>query len=717
MLLEDMPRPYCLLSGAFCACATLWGSSPISFNAPLTYLTGGPVTGAAVGDFNGDGKPDIAVTSNYGNSISIFLGKGDGTFQAPVPYAVGSGPAAVAVGDFNRDGKLDLAVTANTGNGGIGTLSILFGNGDGTFQPAVNYPLGRSPAAIAIGDFNNDGNPDLAIIDVSGLSDIYILLGAPDGAFQLTETYPAGMYPGGVVTGDFNGDGNLDLAIAASGYDQDGAGVIVMLGNGDGTFQPTLRLAAGDSPAYLVAADFNGDGRLDLAVSDTESPARGVTGVVLLFLGNGDGTFQPPDSLYVPGSSASYMAAADFNNDGNLDLAVSTQKGLDLLLGKGDGTFEPAVNVTPVSGYLTVADFNADGLLDLATATGTLTVLLQGPGLTYPHDMNFYAGGALSSIASGDFNGDGYLDLVAADTNSASIAVLLGNGDGTFQTAAYYGAAKAAMVKVADMNGDGNLDLVICDGTISVMLGNGQGQFGPPQVTPALNARFLAIDDFNLDGKLDLAVSTATGLVILLGNGDGTFQPPLQIPTQPDSGSLAVGDFNHDGKLDIALTAANLHTVSILLGKGDGSFYPEVSYDVGDYPSSVAVGHFSGPQSQDLAVTNYGVEFLYGTVSVLLNNSDGTFQPAVNYEMGDSPGYVVVGDFNADGKADLAVANTWSSAVSILPGNGDGTFQTPVSFFAKYPYALAIGDFNGDGKGDLAVAAFYGVTLLTNTTP
>src|SRR5580700_375450 len=229
---------------AFGACATLWAASPVSFNAPLTYLTGGPVTAVAVGDFNGDGTPDVAVTSTDSNAVSIFLGKGDGTFRTPVSYPLSEGPASVAVGDFNHDGIPDLAVTTNDGNGGIGAVAILFGNGNGAFQPAVNYPLGRTPTSIAIGDFNHDGNPDLAIVDSSGLSQVYILLGAADGTFQQQqETYRVGMYPGCVVTGDFNGDGNLDLAVSSEGYDHDGQGVIIMLGQGNGTFPRSAQIA------------------------------------------------------------------------------------------------------------------------------------------------------------------------------------------------------------------------------------------------------------------------------------------------------------------------------------------------------------------------------------------------------------------------------------------------------------------------------------------
>jgi len=717
-----MPR-FRLLVRALGLCATLRAAPPVSFNAPVTYLTSGSVTAVAVGDFNGDGKPDAAVTSN--DSVTIFLGKGDGTFETPAVYPVGTGPVAVAIGDFNHDGKPDLAITANTGNSGIGTLSILLGKGDGTFQPAVNYPLGRSPGSIAIGDFNHDGNPDLAIVDSSGLDLVYILLGAADGTFKHTATYGVGFYPGCVVTADFNGDGNLDLAVANSGYDHDGQGITIFLGEGDGGFQKPTHIDAGNAPAYLAVADFNGDGKLDLAVADDDEPEAGPDNAMSLLLGNGDGSFQPPTRLFATGPHPTFLTAVDFNNDGHIDLVVNAGKGIAVLLGNGDGTFQPPITLTSIEGYFALADFTGDGRLGLAIANGSLTVLVPEAGGDFPHDTSFYAGGGLYSIASGDFNGDGHPDLVAADQNSASISILLGNGDGTFQPATYYQAPKAATVAVADINGDGKPDLVISGApnitspsTITIMLGNGHGQFGSPLPTPATNARFFAVGDFNHDGKPDFAVSTSTGLVILLGNGDGTFQSPIQVPAVTSPGSLAAGDFNHDGKLDLAVAILHSSTIAVLFGNGDGSFQPPVNYAVGDDPSSIAVGHFSGPDSRDLAVVNYGSPFLYGTVSVLLNNGDGTFKGAVNYLVGAGPQYVAVSSFNAAGKADLAVANLWSNAVSILPGNGDGTFQAPISFSVPAtPYALALGDFSGGGKADIAVADTLGVTLLSNTAP
>jgi len=695
--------------------AFLYSAPAISFNAPRSYLTGAPANSVATADFNGDGIPDMAVTSGADggtvNIVSIFLGSGHGAFKPPLTYSVGADPAALAIGDFNHDGKLDLA-TANTGDG---TVSILFGHGDGTFQPPVNYSVGRSPCGIAIGDFNHDGNLDLAVVDGSGLSDVDILLGNSAGVFQWEGTYRVGSYPNAVVAADFNGDGITDLAISCGGYNHAGQGIVIMLGKGNGGFEQPVLYAAGPTPASLGTADFNGDGKLDLVVADNGSPGDTLNTLSLL-LGNGDGTFQFPLTLHTNGSYPSFLAVANLNGDGLASVAVSTSAGIEFLLGNGNGSFQPARVVTLNGGNFAVADFNGDGELDLAIAAVSLTVLVRQSDGDFPYDSSFYAGGSIYSVASGDFNGDGYSDLVASDSGSASISILLANGDGTFQTPTYYSAPKNAAVRVAALTGSGHPDLVISAGSVAVRLGNGSGQFGAPLATAASGARDAIVADFNLDGKPDLAVTSPGGLQILLGNGDGTFQPPTLNSALADGFSLAAGDFNYDGKPDLVVANVNLGTISILFGNGDGTFQPPVNYSVGTSPYAVVIGHFNASASQDLAVANYGVPFESGTISVLINKGNGTFQPPVNYTVGAGPEFLVTGDFNGDGYADLAVANTWSNAVSVLSGNGDGTFQAPVSFnVPDNPVALAAGLFSA-GKTDLAAADTLGVTPLTNTT-
>ena len=286
-------------------------TSSIALSAPRGFDAGSGPQSVAVGDFNGDGKPDLAVVNSYSNNVSILLGNGDGTFQIHVDYPTGAQPGSVAIGDFNGDGKLDLAVVNSYSN----NVSVLLGNGNGTFQPAVSYGTGSGtgPAFVAVGDFNRDGKLDLAVAN-SNSSNVSVLLGNGDGTFQTAVNYDVGGAPTSIAVGDFNHDGKLDLAVAVpvpgpSTY------VSVLLGNGDGTFQTAVNYNAPYAPDAVAVGEFNGDGNLDLVVGNRSSN-------ISVFLGNGDGTFRTAVN-YSAGYNPSSVAVGDFNNDGTLDLAVA----------------------------------------------------------------------------------------------------------------------------------------------------------------------------------------------------------------------------------------------------------------------------------------------------------------------------------------------------------------------------------------------------------
>jgi hypothetical protein len=319
------------------------------FGGAQTYPAGFGASQSVAADFNGDGIADLAVVnpcnSSYCGSgypsVAILIANGDGTFQAPVMYATGSyQPMSVAVGDFNGDGAADLVVASQCASSvscGIGQVSVLLGNGDGTFQAPVSYSTGATSAAfLAVGDFNNDGAADLAVANAGTQDSVGILLGNGDGTFQTAVLYASGgVFASSVAVADFNGDGAPDLVVvngcatytnlsnltcSASGS------VAVLLGNGDGTFQPPVIYGSGGSEADFVAvADFNGDGNLDLAVGNRGPTGGGSGGVVSLLLGNGDGTFQPAGAYSTGGSSAASVSRGDFNGGGHPDLAVVNQ--------------------------------------------------------------------------------------------------------------------------------------------------------------------------------------------------------------------------------------------------------------------------------------------------------------------------------------------------------------------------------------------------------
>ena len=341
--------------------------------AAISYATAGSCSGVAVGDFNKDGNMDLVVANVNANSISVLLGNGDGTFQAHVDYATGIWPESVAVGDFNGDGKPDLAVANFYGN----SISILLGNGDGTFQAQVEYATASFPSPVAVGDFNRDGKLDLAVAS-SQDNNVSVLLGNGDGTFQPPVNYSAGSGPSSVAVGDFNGDGRLDLVVADQGTTNGDNKINVLLGNGDGTFQPAVSYNTGPNPTSVAVADFNADGKLDLVVATNGNISNNT---VSILLGNGDGTFQAHVDYQTGSSNPSSVAVGDFNGDGKLDLVVADLFSADvrLLLGNGNGTFGTAASYAAGAGSSSVAvgDFNDDGRLDIAVTDSGVSVLLH----------------------------------------------------------------------------------------------------------------------------------------------------------------------------------------------------------------------------------------------------------------------------------------------------------------------------------------------------
>src|ERR1700690_4420878 len=608
------------------------------------------------------------------------------------------------------------------------------------FLQAPTYQTGGEfPYAMAVTDVNRDGIPDMVVaqcgVSCNGL--VGVLLGKGDGTFQPAKTYGSGGYePDGLVVADVNGDGNPDVVVANSCAGQTGGtctgngAVGILLGNGDGTFQPVQVLDTGGLYASSVAvADVNGDGKLDLVVTNLCTAAADCSGLVAILLGNGDGTFQAAQNYSSGGYAAASVAVGDVNGDGKPDVLIADRcttidncsGHVGVLLGDGDGTFQSPVSFGSAGIFantVALADVNGDGKPDLLV---------------------------LNQCASANF----------CDQVSGSLGVLLGNGDGTFQAAQVFDAGGETSVgmSVADVNGDGKLDVLVAsrapalsddsyvNGAVGVLLGNGDGTFRTAHIYNSMGwaAQTVAVADVNGDGKPDVLVAnwTASSLdyssdsvAVMLGHGDGSFQAA---PTYSPGGayqafSAAMADLNGDGKTDMGVTSYCLTilncigAVDVLLGQGEGTFQLPQTYASGGFATqAVTIADVNGDGIRDLLVADqcFGTSdcsnnAANGSVDVLLGNADGSFQPAQNYDSGGRfANSIAVADVNGDGKLDLVVGNQClssadcsSGAVTVLLGKSDGTFQTAQAFSSGGYSAnsVLVADVNGDGIPDVLVA-------------
>lgn len=411
------------------AVAALGPGASVNFLNSGSPVTGLDPLGLAAGDLNGDGIPDLVVTTASSDTLTVLLGNGDGTFTpAPTTTLPYNNAQQVVIADFNGDGNADLAILVEDTD----YILVLLGKGDGTFTQLPPIPESNLAGYLfATGDFNGDGKADIVAAN-SATQTLTILLGNGDGTFTAAAPTPAlSGFPQEVAVGDFNGDGVPDLAVAVDAYADGVPGsVAILLGNGDGTF--TLQAATpatGDTPLSIAVGDLNGDGILDLAVSNGYDNTTQTWGTVTVLLGAGDGTFTPTAVSPAVGSLPSSIAVADFNGDGIPDLATTNagSNTVSVLLGNGDGTFAAPLN--PAAGtdpcFIAVGDFNGDGLADFAASdcytpfgnstsqivvqlsqlVVTATVNVQGisPLGTGTHQVNAsYAGDSLygSSVSS-----------------------------------------------------------------------------------------------------------------------------------------------------------------------------------------------------------------------------------------------------------------------------------------------------------------------------
>lgn len=596
-------------------------------------------------------------------------------FELPYRFLTADEPFALAVADLNGDGKPDIA-SCNRGNGNV---SVLLSATLTTYQPHVEYPAGQLPAGIVAADIDNDGDLDLLVCNAAS-NDVSVLRNGGNGTF--TAAAPglllSSSAPAGLAAGDFNGDGAVDIVTANSGLNN----VSILMGNGDGSFALPVTLGVGNFPRAVIAQDVDGDGTVDILTANRNSND------LTLLRGVGDGSFSAPLSLAV-GEAPRSLAAGRINADAHVDLIASNPNSSDLslLLGNGSGGFATQTRILLpfLPTRFVLEDLNRDGKLDLA-------VLLFSDGT---------AARALGVMA-----------------------VLWGNGDGTFSEETLFGTGSESLdIAVLRSSPTAFPHLVVADNVadrVSLVLNAGNGNFvGDLRIPVGDRPREAVAVDLNNDANPDIAVSNLDSreISIIMNRGSRRYEVLAALRMGDTPRAMAAGDFNGDGKQDLAITNLTRHEVSVFLGRGNGSFEAERRFGLSETgttpatartPRSIALGDVNGDGKLDIATGNSDTDNL----SVLLGKGDGSFEGALVTPTNNFPLAIHLADFDRDGKLDIISTigadptEPLNPRLVIMFGLGNGRFdpnRRDAFAAATNPAGMDLGDLNGDGNLDAVV--------------
>ncbi len=679
-----------------------------------------------VGDWSGDGIPDVAVLI-HNDGVDLFRGLGNGALVPAGTLLAGVRLAHPVLADIDGDEVTDLIVVDDLAD----QVLVLLADGVGGFGPAVPVAGVAVTEQIALGDLDQDGELDLAAIEDA---DIHILLGDGTGAFGAPATFQAS--PSGLrelALGDMDGDGHLDvvgLTVFSAGPPTFAA-VHLLQGFGDGTLGPYASFTTEPLPTGLALADLNADGSLDVVTSHNytcfckvEPPRPGL----VVLLGNGDLTLDPPmaDLLTV---DALDLEVIDFTGDGTPDVLLADKDTgeIRVMQGAGDGTFTEADRLPAIYlPYDVVAqDMDNDGHLDLIVPGGVddALVVLPGNGSGGVQGLGlFESGGFAVELLAASLDGDGWPDAVVRNAGFSifgaqeglDVQVLLSSGPGTFGPPSLLAEGNNPEgLAAGDLDDDGTTDVLIARiADLAVFLGAGDGTLSPAPLTllPGADARAVAVGDLDGDGTTDAVTADAAQdrLSILLGLGDGTFAAPTHVPVGSNPQDVALADFDLDGALDVVSADRGSGELSVILAAGGAS-----TVSVPGTPDHLEVADMDVDGVPDLISTSGPSSSL---LSVLLGDGAGGFGAALSTASGTADDFAV-GDVDLDGLPDVVVGDVLTRT-GVLWGAGDGGLVEPATQLANSPGAsgLVLVDVDADGDLDLMAACLGGLSASPRVT-
>jgi FG-GAP-like repeat/FG-GAP repeat len=673
---------------AVAACALLSVpvvATPPVFPSPI-YRTADYSYGIDAADINGDGLLDLAV-GNCDWTVSILIAEGDGGYAAPVDYDIEDVCQAVALADFDADGDMDLAAL------GMTSTRLLWNNGEGTLE------LDQSPVwgfdaltALAVGDIGGDGDIDLVVSCYEGVVLTYINQG--NGDFRADQVRIVGQYPKAVALGDLDGDGHLDIITANSSEDT----VTILYGDIEDNYHYSDTLEVGTMPQDLGVGDLDGDGDGDILVGDTS--ARGCT-----LLRNEGGRLFRTEKTDCFEFGSSIVALGDFDGDGDLDAAGG---GVGIAFNNGDGTFQPSIGYSVGGSVIQVLanDLDNDTHCDLAFCHlhdygGASVLYNEGNGtfLTTPVNETY---APPDWMGSADLNGDGYADLVLGSSEENSLVLCWNEGDDSFQQEVKSLPEAVRFGALADINGNGGIDILLTTESteeIIVLRGDGQGYIDEaiPLTELGDDHRLIATADLDGDGDADLLSLCIDSLRSFRNDGAGHFSEAGAWEVGDRPVDLAVADLNGDGVLDAAIANQDSDDLAVWFNQGDATFSHAATYALGKRSRGVSAGDVDGDQDIDLAVTADGL-------MLFLNDGNGALTLAGSYLASQDAASSLMADLNADGFADV-FSQHGHNRIAVLFGAADGQLSEPAYFGVACATWLATAtDFNLDGKIDLAVA-------------